>query len=145
MFFPKSTRCLSCLRSRGLKLGVISNFDRRLYAVFEHLGLTPYFERIIVSSEVGADKPDPAIFRYALDALRVEPGNALHVGDDPERDGGAKAVGMTVFKLDRPQKLACVTCPHFWTKKTCAVQHARLYQSLCGEHTPCWKGLVAQW
>ncbi len=101
--FPEVYEVLTVLRSRGHRLGVISNFDRRLYAVFQHLGLTPYFERIIVSSEVGADKPDPAIFRYALDALRVAPESALHVGDDPERDGGAEAVGMTIFKLDRPQ------------------------------------------
>ena len=49
-----------------MTLAVISNFDRRLYTVFEHLALRTYFERIVISSEVGAEKPDPYIFQQAL-------------------------------------------------------------------------------
>lgn len=101
--FPEVHEVLGALQARGFLLGVVSNFDRRLYRVFDQLALTPYFQRIVVSSEVGADKPDPAIFRYALDALRVTPDEALHVGDDPKRDWGAEALGMAIFKLERPR------------------------------------------
>lgn len=100
--FPEVHEVLQALRGRGFELGVVSNFDRRLRPVLDHLALTAYFRRIIISSEVGADKPDPAIFQHALDAFGVAASEALHVGDDPKRDWGAEAVGMTVFKLDRP-------------------------------------------
>ncbi len=101
--FPEIPEVLTALRARGLRLGVISNFDRRLYPVLRDLGLSSYFEKIVISSEVGADKPDPAIFRHALEALGVPADAALHVGDDPKRDGGARAIGMQVFKVDRPR------------------------------------------
>ena len=100
--FPEVHEVLETLHGRGFDLGVISNFDRRLHAVFDHLGLTRYFRRIIISSEVGADKPDPVIFRYALDAYGAAANETLHVGDDPKRDGGAAAVGIAVFELERP-------------------------------------------
>lgn len=90
------------LHERGLALAIISNFDRRLYAILEHLQLAACFERIVISSEIGADKPDPFIFQYALEAMRVDPAEAVHVGDDPRCDWGAEAVGLCVFRLERP-------------------------------------------
>lgn len=94
---------LACLRERGLALAVISNFDRRLYAVFEHLQLSTFFEHIVISSEVGVDKPDPFIFQRALEAMQVRPEEAIHVGDDPKCDWGAEAVGLHVLRLERPE------------------------------------------
>lgn len=110
--YPDAHPTLEKLRDAGLALGVISNFDRRLYRVFEHLALTPYFDAMIISSEVGADKPDPLIFQRALSALKVASEETLHVGDDPKRDWGAEALGLRVFRLDRPRNslhdvLAC--------------------------------------
>lgn len=100
--YPDVQEVLGRLRQRGYKLGVISNFDRRLYAVLDELKLTPFFEAILISSEVGADKPDPRIFVRALQTFRVAPSEALHVGDDPKRDWGAEALGLRVFRLERP-------------------------------------------
>ena len=100
--YPEVTEVLSRLKARGLKLGVVSNFDRRLHAVLDHLDLTPFFTQVVISSEVGIDKPDPAIFRIALAALETPPAEAVHVGDDPKRDWGATAAGLRVFKLQRP-------------------------------------------
>ena len=100
--YPEVPSVLAELRARGLFLAVVSNFDRRLYAVFEHLALQSYFECIIISSEVGADKPDPYIFQHALSAMRVTPSEAIHVGDDPRCDWGAEAVGLRVLRLERP-------------------------------------------
>jgi putative hydrolase of the HAD superfamily len=55
-----------------------------------------------VSSEIGADKPDPEIFRRALKFVDLKPGQVLYVGDDPNRDWkAAAAAGLSVFKLDR--------------------------------------------
>ena len=67
-----------------------------------HLGLAAHFERVVLSSEEGADKPDPRIFRRALGQMDARPAETLHVGDEPAKDGGAEAVGMRVFHLDRP-------------------------------------------
>lgn len=85
------------------QLGIISNFDGRLRVVLEHLGLARFFRHVVISSEVGADKPDPWIFHEALRLADVSGAEALHVGDEPAADweGGARA-GMAVFELKRP-------------------------------------------
>src|SRR5450432_1670918 len=98
--FPEVPDVLEKLRARGLRLGVISNFDRRLYSNLEDIGLAPYFDHITISSEVGADKPHARIFERAVTAFGVAPSEALHVGDDPVRDwAGAESAGLGVFHL----------------------------------------------
>ena len=70
--------------------------------ILEHLGVSKYFRHIFLSSELGADKPDPLIFRLATKLSGFSPNNILHVGDDPERDWQAAAkAGLRVFELDR--------------------------------------------
>ena len=101
--YPEVTEVLADLKSRGLKLGVVSNFDRRLRAVLDHLDLARFFAKVIISSEVGIDKPDPAVFHFALDALAAPSTEAVHVGDDPKCDWGATAAGLRVFELRRPE------------------------------------------
>ncbi len=101
--YPDVFAALTQLRAQGYALGIVSNFDRRLYPVLEELGLRSFFDAVIISSEVGADKPDPRIFERALLALNVKPGEAWHVGDDPKRDWGADALGLQVFRLERPR------------------------------------------
>jgi putative hydrolase of the HAD superfamily len=92
---------LEKLQSR-FQLGVISNFDGRLRFILEHLGISKYFAHVFVSSELGADKPDPEIYRRALRVMKLNPNEVLHVGDDPERDWeGPTAAGLSVFQLDR--------------------------------------------
>jgi putative hydrolase of the HAD superfamily len=87
---------------RRFQLAIVSNFDGRLRVILERLGISKYFGHIFVSSEIGADKPDPEIFRRALKFLHLQPDNVLHVGDDPERDWhAATAAGLSIFKLDR--------------------------------------------
>jgi len=87
---------------RRFQLAIVSNFDGRLRVILERLGISKYFGHIFVSSEIGADKPDPEIFRRALKVLHLQPGGVLHVGDDPERDWHAAAIaGLSIFKLDR--------------------------------------------
>jgi putative hydrolase of the HAD superfamily len=83
------------LKNQGMKLGIISNWDERLRPLLESLELTPFFDAIVVSVEVGACKPSPEIFRQALRVLDLPASLVLHVGDSETEDiGGAKAIGM---------------------------------------------------
>ena len=86
------------------QLAVISNFDGRLRFILQHLGISKYFAHVFISSELGADKPDPEIFRRAVTIMHLKADEVLHVGDDPERDWkAAAAAGLLVFRLDRPR------------------------------------------
>ncbi|QQS47945.1 MAG: HAD-IA family hydrolase [Acidobacteriota bacterium] len=93
---------LSELSERGVKLAVISNFDARLHDLMEGLGLSVYFQAVHISSRVGAAKPDPKIFRMALEQAGVASGQAIHVGDSIREDiDGALAAGILPLLLDR--------------------------------------------
>lgn len=99
--FPDVEEVLGALRGR-YRIGLISDFDRRLRSVLDAYAMTDYFDQILISSEVGADKPDERIFRAAGEQLGCRPEEMLHVGDDPRRDWeGARAMGMQAFELDR--------------------------------------------
>jgi putative hydrolase of the HAD superfamily len=101
--YPDVIEVLEALRSR-FDLAVVSNFDGRLRMILEHLGVSRYFSHVFLSSELGADKPDPLIYRRALDVIRLAPNETLHVGDDPVRDWqAAAAAGLAVFRLERPE------------------------------------------
>jgi putative hydrolase of the HAD superfamily len=101
--YPEAREVLEALRPR-YRLGLISNFDGRLREVLRHLEIAELFEVIAISSEIGADKPDPFAFERALQLAGVTPSEALHVGDDPECDWqAAAAAGLQVFPLDRPK------------------------------------------
>jgi putative hydrolase of the HAD superfamily len=100
--YPDVIEVLEELRPR-FELAVVSNFDGRLRMVLEQLGISKYFSNVFVSSEIGADKPDPEFFRRAMMFINLEPNQVLHVGDDPERDWkAAEAAGLSVFRLERP-------------------------------------------
>lgn len=93
---------LDGLRDQGTRLGVVSNWDSRLPQVLAMLDLAPYFETVVVSHLEGIEKPDPALFRIALDRMQVEPGSVLYIGDRPELDlAGARAAGIDGLIVDR--------------------------------------------
>jgi putative hydrolase of the HAD superfamily len=101
--YPEVIEVLETLRPR-FDLAVISNFDGRLRMIFEHLGVSKFFSHVFLSSELGADKPDPEIFHRALRLSGTRPNETLHVGDDPERDWkGATQAGLSIFQLERPR------------------------------------------
>ena len=101
--YPEVPEVLKQLQSR-FELAVISNFDGRLRPILQHLGISKYFAHIFISSELGAEKPDPEIFRRVLKIMHLNADQVLHVGDDPERDWkAAAAAGLLVFRLDRPR------------------------------------------
>jgi putative hydrolase of the HAD superfamily len=101
--YPEVGEALASLHGR-FDLSVISNFDGRLRMILEYLGISKYFRHIFLSSELGADKPDPMIFDLAVKVSGFAPNEILHVGDDPERDWqAAEKAGVQIFKLDRQQ------------------------------------------
>jgi putative hydrolase of the HAD superfamily len=88
--------------SQGIELGLISNFDSRLFAIVELMGLQPYFSSITISSVVGAAKPDSKMFLSALDKHNCLPSQAWHIGDSKVEDyDGARKIGMRAFLLER--------------------------------------------
>jgi putative hydrolase of the HAD superfamily len=100
--YPETREVLETLAAR-VPLGVITNFDARFRTIAEQLGIAPFFQHVVISSEVGADKPDPRIFQRAVKLAGVAPGEALHVGDDRVCDWeGAATAGLQIFALDRP-------------------------------------------
>lgn len=101
--YPETMEVLRALHTR-CRLAVISNFDGRLRVILEHLGISHFFASVVISSEVGADKPARLIFERALEWNHVAADEALHVGDDPVKDWqGAAAAGLRVFQLERPR------------------------------------------
>ncbi len=93
---------LDRLASRGLKLGIISNWDERLRPLLHHLKLDTFFEVVVVSWEIGFSKPSPIIYEQAVRKLALAPRAILHVGDDPELDvSAARAVGLEARLLSR--------------------------------------------
>jgi dihydrofolate synthase / folylpolyglutamate synthase len=99
--------CLRELKRRGLKLGVISNWDERLRPLLRDLQLDNYFDSIVVSGETGAQKPAPKIFHAAAAQLKTPPEAILHIGDSRSEDfAGARATGLQALLLTRRQPLA---------------------------------------
>jgi putative hydrolase of the HAD superfamily len=92
------------LKERGHRLGIISNWDRRLAGLLDGLGIAGLLDTIVSSAEVGLHKPDPRIFQLACDRVGVQPGDAVHVGDHHYADIlGASAVGMIPVLIDRQE------------------------------------------
>ncbi len=100
--FPDVEPALAELHARGLTLGVVSNFNAMLDDYLEQLNLRDWFSVVVSSADVGVTKPDPAIFRVALDRLGVQPEQALYVGDDVRNDyHGARQAGLHAVLLNR--------------------------------------------
>src|SRR5262249_410516 len=84
--FADTTPVLRRLRDRGLRVGVVSNFEAGVGGLLEALGLAPAFDAVVLSSECGAAKPDRRIFEATLRGLRAPAASTLHVGDSERLD-----------------------------------------------------------
>ncbi len=91
---PGVPEALASLRALGLELAVVANWDYALSEQLERIGLARYFSAIVTSADAGYPKPDPQLFRIALERLAVRPERALHVGDGEEDELGAAAAGL---------------------------------------------------
>jgi putative hydrolase of the HAD superfamily len=103
--YPDVMPALCALEARGIELGIISNFDSRLYEILVGLGIDRFFESVTISSLGGAAKPSSRIFQRALQKHGVEAGEALHVGNSLREDAqAAVAAGLGGVFLDRTGK-----------------------------------------
>jgi putative hydrolase of the HAD superfamily len=100
--FSDAIPALDALQSRGVKLGVISNFESWLALMLDRLGVRDRFDVLAISGDLGWEKPDPRIFKWAMQELGAEPHECLHVGDSPHFDAiPAHDLGMTGVLIDR--------------------------------------------
>jgi putative hydrolase of the HAD superfamily len=100
--YPEVPAALGRLRAAGARLAVVSNWDVSLHDVLERTQLRALVDAVVISAELGAAKPDPAIFRAALDRLGASAADAMHVGDSVEHDvEGARAAGLRAVLVAR--------------------------------------------
>jgi putative hydrolase of the HAD superfamily len=90
------------LAARGIKLGVVSNFEPWLQDILDLQGIGDRFAAVAISGTLGVAKPDPEIFKAALEEAGADPEATVHVGDQPVNDvDAARAVGLTPVLIDR--------------------------------------------
>jgi putative hydrolase of the HAD superfamily len=100
--FPDALPALHELAANGYGLGIVSNFEAWLMTLLERLDVLPLMKVVVVSGAEGIEKPDPEIFRRALDRLGVAAERAVYVGDNPRIDvEPAVAMGMGAVLVDR--------------------------------------------
>lgn len=88
-------------KASGLRLGVVSNSEGKLAELLTRVGLLELLELVVDSGLEGVRKPDPEIFRRALERLQVAADHALYAGDIPNVDVvGARAAGMEAVLID---------------------------------------------
>jgi putative hydrolase of the HAD superfamily len=98
---PHAATALSLVRGAGLRAAVVSNSNGSIRAILAELGLTRWLDFVIDSAEVGVEKPDPEIFRLALERAGVAPTEAVYIGDLYAVDVlGARAAGLEAVLLD---------------------------------------------
>jgi putative hydrolase of the HAD superfamily len=100
--FDDARPALEALAGRGLRLGVVSNFEPWLEDVLALEGVDHLFAAVAISGKLGVAKPDPEIFLAALAEAGADPAATVHVGDQPANDvAAARAVGITPVLIDR--------------------------------------------
>lgn len=93
------------LRARGLALGIVSNWSPRLPRLLEALGVAARADFVLCSALERAEKPGPEIFCRALERAGVRADEALHAGDDLEKDfHGARRVGLRAVLVDHRRR-----------------------------------------
>ena len=98
--YPDTADVLEGLHRQDIKTAVVSNIAFDLRPAFRALGVAEYVDEFVLSFEVGAVKPDAAIFEAALSRLGVAAEHAVMVGDSEEADGGARSVGCGFILVD---------------------------------------------
>lgn len=129
---PGTEEMLGALERR-YRLGLLSNFTDGPAArrILDVVGLPRFFRTVLISGELGYRKPHPLTFEALVQALGVEPGEVLFVGDDPEADvHGALQAGLRPVlttcardaaipsattplshdRIDRPPEVPCISC-----------------------------------
>jgi HAD superfamily hydrolase (TIGR01509 family) len=98
--YPDTADVLKALHRQGVKTAVVSNIAFDVRPAFRSLGVADCVDEFVLSFEVGAIKPDAAIFETALTRLGVPAERAVMIGDSDEADGGARALGCGFALVD---------------------------------------------
>lgn len=98
--YPDTADVLKGLHRQGIKTAVVSNIAFDVRPAFQAAGVAEYIDAVVLSFEVGAVKPDAAIFETALTRLGVDAEHAVMIGDSDEADGGARAIGCGFALVD---------------------------------------------
>ncbi|MGE3911838.1 MAG: HAD family hydrolase, partial [Chloroflexota bacterium] len=102
--YPETVPALAALRERDLKLGLLSNCSAQ-GDLLARIGLAPYFDAVTLSCEVGAMKPDPAVYHHASEALGVPLEQTMFVADGAFTElDAARALGMVTVKIEQPHQ-----------------------------------------
>ena len=100
--FPETVSTLEALAAHGVRLAVISNWDRRLPDILRSLNLHDVFQTVTVSSFEGVEKPSSEIFHRTTERMGISAAETLHVGDSPLEDyTGAVQAGFGAALIDR--------------------------------------------
>jgi HAD superfamily hydrolase (TIGR01493 family) len=97
--YPDTAATLGALRRSEVPVAVVSNTGWDISGSFREAGLAGLVDAFVLSCDLGIEKPDPLLFETACQKLGVPPSEAVMVGDDPVRDGGASAAGIPVYVL----------------------------------------------
>ena len=92
---------LRALRSADIKIAIVSNCSEHTRDLLENNGVAELADALVLSYEVGAEKPAAEIFTYALDQLGVPAGRTVFVDDQPSYCAGAMALGITAVQIAR--------------------------------------------
>ena len=104
--YPETVGVLKGLKEQGYEIGIVSNFDSRLFNVLRGLGIADLFDTVTISSLAHAAKPAPRIFQAALDKHAMDPEDAVHVGDSRRDDvEGARKAGLQAVLIERESQL----------------------------------------
>lgn len=100
--FPEVQPALAACKAAGLHMGIVSNFEEWLEGMLVQLEVSHFFEVIVISGKEGVEKPDPAIFRLALERCGLAAEEVAFIGDHPDLDvAAARGLGMTGVLVDR--------------------------------------------
>lgn len=104
--FPRAIETLSELKQMGFQLHIITNgFEEVQFIKLENCGMRPFFDVVVCSEFVGKNKPDPAIFNYALNQAGAQAAQSVMIGDDYHVDvAGALRAGLHAVWFDPTAK-----------------------------------------
>ena len=103
--YPEVMEVLEALRDYDVELAVLSNWDNRLHPVLDGHGIGEFLPRRFISTELGWEKPDPAIYRHVAEQLRHPAGSLLSVGDHARNDVEApRKAGWQALQIERPKR-----------------------------------------
>jgi HAD superfamily hydrolase (TIGR01493 family) len=118
MPYPDTISVLRGLYTQAVPIGVVSNIPWDIRGVFQRTGTDEFIDEYVLSYAEGVMKPDPKIFRTACERIGIPPSETLMVGDNPDADGAATAIGCAFAEVarvppaERPDALLAALATH---------------------------------